>query len=90
MPKIAMIINIFQARYQLSGLIKRVREGETVVIANRGTPVARLVPVDDAATGLGDATTILEWLDENPLPSHLQRTTAEINASIDAERSSWE
>src|SRR5262249_10718827 len=35
---------ITQAKNQLSALIDRVRHGETIVITDRGRPVARLVP----------------------------------------------
>ena len=37
-------VNIHEAKTQLSKLLKRVQEGETVVIARAGRPVARLVP----------------------------------------------
>jgi prevent-host-death family protein len=37
-------VNIFEAKNRLSQLIKSVQAGEEVVIANRGQPVARLVP----------------------------------------------
>ncbi|HTY79325.1 MAG TPA: type II toxin-antitoxin system prevent-host-death family antitoxin [Candidatus Bathyarchaeia archaeon] len=35
---------ITQAKNQLSALIDRARHGETIVITDRGRPVARLVP----------------------------------------------
>jgi prevent-host-death family protein len=35
---------ITEAKNQLSALIDRVRHGETIVITDRGRPVARLVP----------------------------------------------
>ena len=37
--------NVREAKTQLSRLLKRVAEGEEVVIAKRGRPVAKLVPV---------------------------------------------
>lgn len=47
------VTSISQAKNGLSALIDRVRAGETVLILDRGTPVARLVPattrVDDDA-----------------------------------------
>jgi prevent-host-death family protein len=42
---------ITEAKNQLSALIDRVRNGETIVITDRGRPVARLV---SALTGVGD------------------------------------
>ena len=85
-----MIINVFEARNRLSGLIKLARAGETVVIANRGKPVAQLVPVDEEASGSGDVADILGWLDENPLPANARRSARQIDADIEAERASWE
>jgi prevent-host-death family protein len=38
--------SITEAKNQLSALIDRVREGETVWITDRGRPVARLEPVN--------------------------------------------
>jgi prevent-host-death family protein len=37
-------VNIHEAKTQLSKLLRRVAAGEEITIANRGTPVARLVP----------------------------------------------
>jgi len=39
-------VNIHEAKTQLSRLLKKVAEGEEVVIARNGEPVARLVPVE--------------------------------------------
>lgn len=38
-------VNVHQAKTQLSKLLRRVATGEEISIANRGVPVARLVPV---------------------------------------------
>lgn len=40
-----MPVNIHQAKTQFSKLIHRVQQGEEIVIAKAGRPVARLVPV---------------------------------------------
>lgn len=37
--------SISYAKAHLSALLKRVREGQTVLITDRGTPVARLEPI---------------------------------------------
>ena len=39
------IVNTHEAKTQLSRLLRRVAGGEEITIANRGVPVARLVPV---------------------------------------------
>ena len=41
-------VNVHEAKTQLSRLLQRVTAGEEIVIANRGVPVARLVPVRQA------------------------------------------
>jgi prevent-host-death family protein len=38
-------VNTHEAKTQFSRLLKRVAAGEEITIANRGVPVARLVPV---------------------------------------------
>jgi prevent-host-death family protein len=39
--------NIYEAKTQLSKLIRLVRAGQEVVIADAGTPVAKLVPIEE-------------------------------------------
>lgn len=43
------MINVHAAKTQLSRLLERVAQGEEVVIAKAGKPVARLVPVEPPA-----------------------------------------
>ena len=38
-------VNVHEAKTQLSLLLRFVLEGEEIIIANRGVPVARLVPI---------------------------------------------
>jgi len=37
-------VNIHEAKTHLSRLLKKVAEGEEVIIANSGEPVARIIP----------------------------------------------
>jgi prevent-host-death family protein len=88
-----MQVNIFEAKNQLSQLIKAARAGQDVVIANRGEPVARLVPTDERAsgeTGTGDGRAILQWLDRHPLPAHARRSADELDKAIDEARADWD
>jgi prevent-host-death family protein len=39
------VVNTHEAKTQFSRLLRRVAKGEEIVIANRGVPVARLVPI---------------------------------------------
>lgn len=41
----SMQVNIHEAKTNLSKLLTRVKEGEEIIIAKAGKPVARLVPV---------------------------------------------
>jgi prevent-host-death family protein len=41
-------VNIHQAKTHLSQLLSRVELGEEIIIANRGVPVAKLVPIANA------------------------------------------
>ena len=89
-----MQVNILEAKNQLSRLIKAASSGEDVVIANRGVPVARLVP----ARGQGhapahldaQAETLLSWLSSHPLPAHIRHSHEDIEAGIQLEREAWD
>jgi prevent-host-death family protein len=39
-------VNIHEAKTQLSRLLSRVERGEEIIIANRGVPIAKLVPLN--------------------------------------------
>ncbi|MEW6228455.1 MAG: type II toxin-antitoxin system Phd/YefM family antitoxin [Bacillota bacterium] len=41
----SVYVNIHQAKTQLSRLLARVLEGEEIIIAKAGKPIARLVPI---------------------------------------------
>lgn len=43
----ALQVNIHEAKTNLSRLLARVREGEEIIIAKAGKPIARLVPVGE-------------------------------------------
>ena len=40
--------SVYEAKTQLSSLLKRVQRGEQIVIESRGKPVAKLVPIGKA------------------------------------------
>jgi len=87
-----MQVNILEAKNRLSQLIKSVQAGEEVVIANRGEPVARLVPAHGVSKKghVGSGQTILGWIRSHPLPAYARRSAEEIDASIQEQRESWE
>jgi prevent-host-death family protein len=43
-------VNVYEAKTHLSQLLDRVAAGEEIVIARAGRPIARLVPLSDAAS----------------------------------------
>lgn len=87
-----MLVNMLEAKNQLSRLVKKAQAGEEVIIANRGEPVARLVgagPADRGSSAIGNGRTIIEWLDNHPLPDYARRSEDEIDAAVAEERESW-
>jgi prevent-host-death family protein len=64
---VADIVNVHAAKTHLSRLLERVEDGEEVVIARAGRPIARLVPfrgrTDPRAPGLlrGKITLAPDW-----------------------------
>ena len=86
-----MQVNILEAKTRLSQLIKAAQAGEEVVIANRGEPVAKIVPAGkEVAVATGSSPRILEWLDSHTVPAYVRRSADEIDAAIKAERESWD
>ena len=88
-----MQVNILEAKNRLSELIRAVQAGEEVVIANRGKPVVRMVPADEAPplrAERGSAAAILGWLKDHPMPPQSRRTAEEIDAAIEEERNAWD
>jgi antitoxin (DNA-binding transcriptional repressor) of toxin-antitoxin stability system len=84
-----MQIDVVVAKKRLSRLIKSAQQGEEVIIAHRGEPVARLVPAGrppTAPAGTGEGRAILDWLSLHPLPVYARRSTEEIDAAITDER----
>lgn len=91
-----MQVNILEAKSQLSQLIKFAQAGQEVIIANRGTPAVRLVPVAPApptrerAVNPGGPSELLDWLQRHPLPDYARRSAAQMDADIVEERASWD
>lgn len=48
-----MLVNIYQAKSQLSALLEKAQAGEDIVIARAGKPIARLVPIATAQSRSG-------------------------------------
>ncbi len=73
----AITVNLYEAKTQLSRLVERAAQGEEIVIAKAGKPKARLVPLRatkkprQPANLLG-ITFLAEDFDE-PLPPQIQK-----------------
>lgn len=84
-----MQVNVLEAKNNLSQLVSRAAAGEDVVIARRGVPLVRLVPVRaDLVHGTGAA--IVEWIDDHPPSARSTRPADQVDAGIEAEREGWE
>jgi prevent-host-death family protein len=79
-----MQVNILESKNHLSQLIRRAQEGEEVIIAHRGVPVVKLVPMGAVVEKPG--RDVLAWLRRHPLPAALQRSAEEIDRAIAQER----
>lgn len=70
-------VNVHEAKTHLSRLLEQVRQGEEVIIAKAGKPVARLVAVADRPKHRkpGGAKGTLWYADDfdAPLPEEIQR-----------------
>src|SRR5580698_5275675 len=71
----AMEVNIHQAKTHLSRLLQRVAEGEEVVIARAGEPIARLVRIQPQQTtrplGMYEGSVVVPDDFNDPLPPEL-------------------
>ena len=79
-----MQVNILDAKHRVWELVRLVQQGQPVVVANRGRPVARLVAVQPAGGAVAG------WLQQHPLPSHLRRSAASIDADVTNARDRWD
>lgn len=81
-------VNVFDARNNLSRLITAASEGEEIIVANRGKPVARIVAADPVPKKSG--ARLAQWLVRNPPPTTRTRNTEELNAQIQENLESWD
>ncbi|MGV8880910.1 MAG: type II toxin-antitoxin system Phd/YefM family antitoxin [Rhodoglobus sp.] len=80
-------VNILDARNNLSQLVAAATAGEDVVIAKRGRPVVRLVPVSPPSHSATEALARIQILRTTLVSG---RTTEEIDEQITKERAGWE
>lgn len=72
------IANVYEAKTHLSRLLRRVRAGEEIIIADAGRPIARLVPIAPSQGprilgGDEDLVTIADDFDA-PLPDSVMES----------------
>lgn len=80
-------VNVLDARNHLSRLVSVAEHGGEVVIARRGRPVARLVPVEQE--GGRTAESFVEWVLAHRVPQR-GRPIGAVDAQILAERDAWD
>lgn len=87
-----MQVNVLEAKTHLSQILRQVQAGKDVVIAHRGTPVARLVRVGSnvAPHSSRKAGDIVSWLRDHPLPAHAARSPEAIEAGLRDEAAAWD
>jgi prevent-host-death family protein len=82
-----MQVNILESKNRLSELVRRAAQGEEIVIATRGVPTVRLVPVNPPEQPRRD---VLAWLRKHAVPHHARRGAEQIDAGIQQERDAWD
>jgi prevent-host-death family protein len=85
-------VNILEAKNRLSELVKSVQAGEEVIIANRGQPVVRLLPIEansKDAPPVNSGAALSAWLRARPTPPPM-RGDDEIEAGIKENRDAWD
>lgn len=66
-------VGIRDLRNHLSAYLHRVKAGESVVVTNRGKPVARIVPLKEEALRRLELAGVLTWSGRKLGPSKLVR-----------------
>lgn len=74
-----MIVNIHEAKTQLSRLLERVAAGEEVIIGKAGRPVARLVPYAERAEPRAPG----RWRDRVRIAADFDTTSEEILSAFE-------
>ena len=55
-----LVLSVSELKAQLSEHLRHVRQGEVLIITDRGRPVARIVPIDPADRWEDDLKAVLE------------------------------
>jgi prevent-host-death family protein len=87
-----MQVNILEAKNRLSELVKCAQAGDEVIIANRGKPVMRLVPIDQDLAGAAPSNSggaLSAWLQSRPARAPV-RSHEDIEAAIQDTRDAWD
>lgn len=81
-------VSVREAEARLPELLRRVQQGEEIVLAENGRPVARLVAAAPSPARKGNVSAVLDWLATRP--DFTPRSAEEIDADIQAERDAWD
>jgi prevent-host-death family protein len=74
-------VNTHEAKTGFSELLRRVSEGEEIIIANRGSPIARMIPLHESQP---DARRVRRQIKiagdfDAPLPDEIQNAFEGVN-----------
>jgi len=60
------VVNVHEAKTHFSKLLRRVQGGQAVIIAKAGKPIARIVPLSDAARSGREFGVFKGWIECAP------------------------
>jgi prevent-host-death family protein len=61
-----LVVNVHEAKTHFSKLLRRVQSGEAVIIAKAGKPMARIVPLSEAAPSGREFGAFKGWIECAP------------------------
>jgi prevent-host-death family protein len=87
-----MQYNVLEARNQLSKLIEAAEAGEEVIIARRGKPAVRMLPIveEEIDETPGNPAWIAQWFQNYTPDPAWAMTSEEADAYLAEERASWD
>jgi prevent-host-death family protein len=80
-----MTLNLYDAKTQLSSLVERAAQGEEIVIAKNGTPLAKLVPFKNVKRKPGRLKGKIWLSDDFDAPMTLEEIAAFESSDSDAD-----
>mgnify|MGYP000317719348 CR=1 FL=1 len=83
------VYNMLQAKSNLSRLVAQALAGEEVVLANRGEPVARIVPISPRGGGESQGQRLARFFELHSASRH-GRSSDAVARQIKENREAWD